>query len=136
MREGEHGIARGQLSSEAPRLMTSRQACTTPRKPALNQTVGTCLALSVAALFVAGCDKGTSDDRGKPGVSQAPGMPAAPTGDQVKCLGIHECKGQSACHVLGKDGHACAGQNACKGKGWISVTAKECTAKGGKVLEG
>ena len=54
--------------------------------------------------------------------------------DTVQCLGIHECKGKSACHVAG--GHACAGQNACKGKGWISVPRAECTARGGKVLAG
>jgi hypothetical protein len=59
--------------------------------------------------------------------------PPAPNSGLVQCLGIHECKGKSACHVIGS--HACAGQNSCKGKGWISVPAAECQAKGGKVLD-
>jgi hypothetical protein len=102
----------------------------------LNTTAGTCLALGVAAIFAGACDKGPA---GKEQGSSATGtntsagvMPAAPTGEQVKCLGIHECKGKSACHVAG--GHACAGQNECKGKGWISVTKAECDLKGGKVI--
>ena len=85
------------------------------------------LAFSIAALFLAACqDKASS-----------PTMPAElpkAKGDTVQCLGIHECKGKSACHVAG--GHACAGQNECKGKGWISVPRAECSSRGGKVLEG
>ena len=84
-------------------------------------------ALSAAALFLAACQQKSS--------APAP-MGAAPvekSGDNVQCLGIHECKGKSACHVAG--GHACAGQNECKGKGWISVPRAECTSRGGKVLE-
>jgi hypothetical protein len=84
-------------------------------------------ATSVAALFLAACQEKAS----------APQPNAMPTvdksGDKVQCLGIHECKGKSACHVAG--GHACAGQNDCKGKGWISVPRAECAARGGKVLE-
>ena len=84
------------------------------------------LAVSVAALFVAACQKAATD---------APSMKSEKaTGDNVHCLGIHECKGKSACHVVGS--HACAGQNDCKGKGWIDVPRAECSARGGKVLEG
>ena len=60
-------------------------------------------------------------------------MPPAPTGDNVHCLGVHECKGKSECHVAG--GHACVGQNECKGKGWISLPKQECLKKGGTVLD-
>lgn len=56
-----------------------------------------------------------------------------PAAQTVHCLGIHECKGKSACHV--KKGHACAGQNDCKGKGWIVVPEADCEAKGGKIVE-
>ncbi|HEU4578215.1 MAG TPA: hypothetical protein VFS67_08175 [Polyangiaceae bacterium] len=85
------------------------------------------LAFSVAALFVAACQQKSATD--------APSMKIGPaTGDSVHCLGIHECKGKSACHVIGS--HACAGQNDCKGKGWIDVPRAECSARGGKVLEG
>ena len=55
---------------------------------------------------------------------------AADTGE-VKCSGVNECKGKSACNTAD---NACAGQNSCKGKGWIKLSAKECKDKGGKVL--
>jgi hypothetical protein len=65
------------------------------------------LAVSVAALFVAACQQKSATD--------APAMKIAKaTGDNVHCLGIHECKG----------------------KGWIDVPRAECSARGGQVLEG
>lgn len=89
-------------------------------------------ASSVAALFLAACQQKSS----APAPMQ--NMPSDKAGntpsDTVHCLGIHECKGKSACHVAG--GHACAGQNECKGKGWISVPRAECSSRAGKVLEG
>lgn len=106
----------------------------------MNKTVETCLAMSVAALFAAACDK-DGESAGGPAEaadpSQASGesttaMPAPQEG-KVQCLGIHDCKGKSACHVVGA--HACAGQNECKGKGWIQAPAVECQAKGGKILD-
>jgi hypothetical protein len=30
--------------------------------------------------------------------------------------------------------NGCKGQNACKGKGWIELTEKQCTAKKGTVV--
>jgi hypothetical protein len=50
---------------------------------------------------------------------------------KVKCAGINECKGKSACATAD---NACGGHNACKGKGWVEVTAKECKDKKGKVV--
>ena len=102
----------------------------------MNDSPGAYFAVSVAALIAAACQQNTAPTPAAGGTSTATAnsMPALPTGDKVQCLGIHACKGQSACHVAG--GHACAGQNACKGKGWISVTATECTAKGGTVIKG
>jgi nitrous oxide reductase accessory protein NosL len=85
------------------------------------------LAMSVAALFLAACQEKSSAPPPAMTIEKA-------NGGQVHCLGIHECKGKSACHVAG--GHACAGQNECKGKGWIDVPRTECSARGGKVLEG
>ncbi len=50
---------------------------------------------------------------------------------KVKCSGINECKGKSACKTAD---NACMGHNGCKGKGWIEVESeKACTDKGGKV---
>jgi uncharacterized membrane protein len=88
-----------------------------------NRVVTSSFAVAAAALFVSACG----------GNAQPPADASAATanGDTVKCLGIHECKGQSQCGVEG--GHACAGQNECKGKGWIKVAPAECDAKGGTV---
>jgi uncharacterized membrane protein len=56
----------------------------------------------------------------------------AKAGAKVKCEGINSCKGTGAC---GGAGHGCAGKNECKGKGWVTTSsAKECTDKGGKVV--
>lgn len=54
-------------------------------------------------------------------------------GEGVRCAGINECKGHGACAGAG---HECKSQNACKGQGWVeSSSAKECTDKGGKIVE-
>lgn len=83
-------------------------------------------AATVAALFAAAACGGTTP------AAEEPITAEAPSAQTVKCLGIHSCKGQSACGVEG--GHACAGQNDCKGKGWVKVSADECASKGGTVL--
>jgi hypothetical protein len=93
--------------------------------------------MAVAALFTASCQKSAPSSAGGAAGSGAASVgmppPPAPGSGNVQCLGIHECKGKSACHVIGS--HACAGQNSCKGKGWIEVPAEECKTKGGKVLD-
>ena len=97
----------------------------------MNKAAGTYLALSVAAIFSSSCAK--KNESGAVPSAEAPVMGAKPAAGEVQCLGIHECKGKSACHVAG--GHACAGQNACKGKGWIHVPRAECESKGGKIID-
>jgi hypothetical protein len=113
----------------------------------MSSVSGTCLALGVAAVFAAACDQDDKAAASGAGRDTAPtaaavekaaatdesGMPKGQEGE-VHCLGIHECKGQSECHIAG--GHACAGMNDCKGKGWINVSRSECAAKGGKVVDG
>jgi hypothetical protein len=102
----------------------------------MQNTNGARLAMTVAALFVAACERDAQKAPSAQGASETPkGMPTPPAAGSgnVQCLGIHECKGKSACHVIGS--HGCAGQNTCKGKGWISVPTAECQAKGGKVLD-
>jgi uncharacterized membrane protein len=79
---------------------------------------GALIAAAVAGLFVATAARAA--DEGK---SEAKG---------VECAGINACKGHGACKGAG---HECAGKNACKGQGFEKVSsAKECTDKGGKVL--
>ncbi len=64
----------------------------------------------------------------------AAGGMSTPTGDQVKCLGINECKGQGGCQ---SDKHACKSQNACKGQGGCQTdqhgckTQNACKGQGG-----
>ena len=93
-------------------------------KATMNKSLATSLALSAAALFVGAC--------GKSGESADSNTAASSSGDQVKCLGVNECKGQGSCG--GPDGNVCAGQNSCKGKGWIKMTQGECADLGGEVL--
>ena len=52
--------------------------------------------------------------------------------DTVKCYGVNECKGKTACHTSLNE---CKGQNACKGKGYLEMTKKECKKKGGSLTE-
>jgi uncharacterized membrane protein len=80
---------------------------------------GALIAATVAGLFLAG--SAVAAEEGK---SEA---------KSVKCSGVNACKGHGACAGAG---HDCAGKNACKGQGWEKVSsAKECTDKGGKVVE-
>ena len=106
-------------------------------------TAGSTLALAAAALFLGACEKDTGATK-DPGAN-ASGTEAAGKGDTakaktIKCFGVNACSGQSACDVpdgrvsVGSKGHACAGQNDCAKKGWVQLTADECTAKGGEPL--
>ncbi len=49
---------------------------------------------------------------------------------KVHCTGVNACKGKTDCKSAS---NACKGENACKGQGFVSMTEKECVAKGGKV---
>jgi hypothetical protein len=49
--------------------------------------------------------------------------PAAAAENEIKCEGVNQCKGTSACKTLFS---ACAGQNSCKGKGFLMLTPAEC----------
>lgn len=87
-----------------------------------NETVsmsrrGVLIAAGAAALILAGC-------------AGADSKPAASNMAQVHCTGLNSCKGTSDCKTAE---NACKGQNACKGHGFLSMSAKECTDKGGKI---
>ncbi len=80
---------------------------------------GITLAAAAAALLMAGTVSST---------------PASADGS-VKCAGINSCKGTSACKTADNPGGP--GQNSCKGLGLsMTNTADECTAAGGKIIEG
>jgi len=93
------------------------------------KSLSTTVALTAAALFLGACEK----DRG---ATNDPGSEAA--AKKIKCFGVNGCSGQSACDVPdgrvapGSKGHACAGQNECAKKGWILLTAAECSDQGGE----
>ena len=64
--------------------------------------------------------------------AMAKGKTQSKTSSVVKCAGVNSCKGQGSC--AGAD-NSCKSHNECKGKGWVeTASAKECAAKGGKVL--
>jgi hypothetical protein len=48
---------------------------------------------------------------------------------KVHCVGVNACKGQSECKT---GSSSCKGLNACKGHGFLSMTAADCSAAGGK----
>ena len=78
------------------------------------------LASAAAALFVAGA-----------GADAGAGHHEA--GEKVKCEGVNQCGGKSACKTLFSD---CAGKNDCHGKGFVMLTPEECAqAKAAKEAE-
>ena len=50
--------------------------------------------------------------------------------DNVKCMGVNACKGQSACKTAAS---GCKGMNSCKGKGFLLITESACKQQGGTV---
>ena len=48
---------------------------------------------------------------------------------KIHCVGVNSCKGKSECATAS---NGCKGQNACKGQGWLPMTEKACSDKGGK----
>ena len=92
----------------------------------MSQRIATTLALSAAALFIAGCGK---DKPPTEAPSDAAAPAAADPDKKVRCYGANECSGKTACDVKGK--WDCAGNNDCCGKGWIHVKQSDCDAVGG-----
>jgi len=84
---------------------------------AMTKAAGLSLAVAAASLFATGC-------------SSTPTSTASTAA--VHCAGLNSCKGQSACKTAN---NACKGQNSCKGQGFVDVSASECSAKGGKVMQ-
>ncbi len=62
--------------------------------------------------------------------AMTPAAQAAEQAGPVHCLGVNACKGKGDCKTAS---NACKGMNSCKGKGMIVMSAKECTAKHGKI---
>ena len=85
----------------------------------MTKTKGILIASAAAALFLSGAVTARAEEK--------------TGGDQVSCTGVNACKGQGTCAGAG---NSCTGQNACKGKGVLKMSAADCKAKGGKVVEG
>lgn len=102
------------------------------------RSIPTTLALAAAAMFLGGCSKGASTTTPTDATPDA--GKAAASAKKMKCFGANACAGQSGCDVPddrvepGSKGHACGGLNECQGKGWILLTADECTTAGGEPL--
>jgi hypothetical protein len=64
------------------------------------------------------------------------GLSIATAAGTVHCMGMHNCKSMGACKA-GTNG--CGGKNACRALNPKSITdgltAKECTDKGGTVVQ-
>lgn len=89
---------------------TSNEAISLSRRGAL-------IAAGAAVMVLAGC--------AATGVATSPDSMA-----QVRCLGVNACKGTSDCKTAD---NACKGQNQCKGQGFLSLSADECRAQGGRI---
>jgi hypothetical protein len=85
-------------------------------------TKGTLIALSVAALFTARTATAETGDKAAPDAKKAA---------KVHCSGVNECKGKGECASAS---NSCGGTNSCKGKGIMMMSADDCKAKGGKVV--
>ena len=56
----------------------------------------------------------------------------------VKCYGINDCRGHSACKITSNQCHVInpgKGQNACKGKGFLWKSPENCKLAGGSAPE-
>ena len=93
----------------------------------MSNKLATTLALSAAALFLGGCGKDKPTATPTDGTETA--TPAADPNKKVRCYGVNECAGQTACDVSGK--WDCGGNNDCCGKGWVLKTQAECDGLGG-----
>lgn len=80
---------------------------------ALTKT-GLLLALAAAPLAMTGCST------------------LCDGGNMVKCGGVNACKGMGKCQT---PNNSCKSSNRCKGMGWVHLSAEDCAAQGGKVLE-
>ena len=84
------------------------------KRTTMKRVSGAALAVAAAGLFLSGT---------------ATTVSAAETA-QIHCVGVNACKGMSDCKTASS---SCKGQNECKGQGFVAMTAKECTAIGGKI---
>ena len=64
--------------------------------------------------------------------TSVPASAKAEKADSVHCYGVNSCKGTSDCKTAQNE---CKGMNSCKGHGFKEMTAKACTAAGGKTTE-
>jgi len=75
-------------------------------------------ALALAAASFVGCASQTTD---------SDTMMAE---ENVHCYGVNSCKGHNDC---GGENNSCKGMGSCKGTGFLSMSAEECSDKGGTV---
>jgi uncharacterized membrane protein len=84
-----------------------------------NMQKGISIAASAALLAISGMGVATTAAQAK-------------AGKTVHCYGVNSCKGTSACKSYS---HSCKGQNDCKNQGFLELSAKKCTKKGGRLTE-
>lgn len=87
---------------------------------AVKKLSGMFLAAAAASLLLSGA------------VNAADPAPAVTAEATIKCAGVNECKGKTACKSATND---CKGQNSCKGKGFLSMSKADCTKNKGTELK-
>lgn len=95
----------------------------------MSNRLATTFALSAAALFVGGCGKDKPATETPAAQAPAPEQAEVDPNKKVRCYGVNECAGQTACDVSGK--WDCGGNNDCCGKGWLSIPKGQCDELGG-----
>jgi len=95
----------------------------------MSNRLATTFALSAAALFLGGCGKDKPATETPTADAPTAAEAKIDPSKKVRCYGVNECSGETACDVKGKWG--CGGNNDCCGKGWLSITKASCDELGG-----
>ena len=87
---------------------------------AVKKLSGIALAAAAASLLLSGA------------VNAADPAPATTAEAKIKCAGVNECKGKTACKSASNE---CKGKNSCKGKGFLEMSKTDCTTNKGTELK-
>lgn len=88
---------------------------------AVKKMSGIALAAAAASLLLGGI------------ANAANPAPAATTAEaKIKCAGVNECKGKTACKSASNE---CKGKNSCKAKGFLEMSKAECATNKGTELK-
>jgi len=116
----------GQKASAGPKESASKRPTERANDGASRGLKGALIASAMAGVFACAAQSKNVEP-------EAAAVEPPEGGEPVQCLGVNECKSQSACRT---SENACKGQNDCAGKGWQTLPEDDCLARGGTVSEG